>query len=888
MKTKIILLLLFATTVFSGWAQSISVTSIPSSTQAGANLTVNYKYTSAVAGKVSIVVSKNGGVNEWDFISTVAFDQLDPAVAGTDVTGSFTLPIWDGTTPTAGLTGNENYRVTLELKDSSDNWLAGDYSNTNYNITAIPSVSVTAIPSSTQAGTNLVLNYKYTAASAGKVSIVVTKNGGVNPWDYISTVVYNELNPAVAGIDVTGTFTVAIPGGTSPSCCLAGNENYRVTLELKDAGNNWLAGDYSNTNYNITAVPAISVTAIPTSTLAGTNLTVNYKYTASSAGKVSVVVTKNGGVNPWDYISTVVFDQLDPAVAGVDVTGTFNVLIPGGTIPTLGLTGNENYRVTLELKDASNNWLAGDYSNINYNIKGPSITVTAIPASTLVGTNLTVNYKYTAAAAGKVSIVVSKNGGVNPWDYISTVVFDQLDPAAAGTDVTGSFTVPIWGGTTPTAALTGNENYRVTLELKDASNNWLAGDYSTTNYNLTGPFIGVTSIPTSTQAGRNLKVNFKYTAASAGKVSVVVTKNGGANPWDYIETVVYAEKVPAVAGTNVSGSFTVLIPAITIPTASLTGNENYRVTLELKDAGDNWLAGDYSKINYNITEAITELRPMQCGKTLTSLNPAIQASPLIGATAYTFEVTRTDNNVVDTVVSPNYFFFPATKITGGLVYGKSYSVRVKCEINGNYQSFGNACIITAPAEPLSGTLTKIRPMQCGKTMNFITDAIQASPVYLAVRYEFEVSNGVTTIVIPSNTSWFRLSQFPGGGVLNTAYTIRVRSSNGPAPAAFTAWGDPCVVTTPIARMSEASNNDVFEVKSFPNPFASHFNLDIDSSSDAQVEMKVYDMIGRQLEVRKASVSELSVLEVGRNYPAGVYNLVVSQGANVKSVRMVKR
>ena len=107
--------------------------------------------------------------------------------------------------------------------------------------------------------------------------------------------------------------------------------------------------------------------------------------------------------------------------------------------------------------------------------------------------------------------------------------------------------------------------------------------------------------------------------------------------------------------------------------------------------------------------------------------------------------------------------------------------------------------------------------------------------------------------------------------------------------AFTAWGDPCVVTTPMARMSDTNIDDsIFTVKAFPNPFASHFSLDIESSSDAQVEMKVYDMIGRQLEVRKASVSELSVLEVGRNYPTGIYNVVVSQGANVKSLRMVKR
>ncbi|MFD0777431.1 T9SS type A sorting domain-containing protein [Flavobacterium myungsuense] len=89
-------------------------------------------------------------------------------------------------------------------------------------------------------------------------------------------------------------------------------------------------------------------------------------------------------------------------------------------------------------------------------------------------------------------------------------------------------------------------------------------------------------------------------------------------------------------------------------------------------------------------------------------------------------------------------------------------------------------------------------------------------------------------------------------------------------------------------MSDTNTSSIFNVKAFPNPFATHFSLDIESSSDAQVEMKVYDMIGRQLDVRKASVSELSGLEVGRNYPAGVYNVVVSQGNKVKSVRMIKR
>jgi hypothetical protein len=48
------------------------------------------------------------------------------------------------------------------------------------------------------------------------------------------------------------------------------------------------------------------------------------------------------------------------------------------------------------------------------------------------------------------------------------------------------------------------------------------------------------------------------------------------------------------------------------------------------------------------------------------------------------------------------------------------------------------------------------------------------------------------------------------------------------------------------------------------------------------------MIGRRLEVRKGTVSELSSQEVGMSYPRGVYNVLISQGQNVKSIRMIKR
>ena len=48
------------------------------------------------------------------------------------------------------------------------------------------------------------------------------------------------------------------------------------------------------------------------------------------------------------------------------------------------------------------------------------------------------------------------------------------------------------------------------------------------------------------------------------------------------------------------------------------------------------------------------------------------------------------------------------------------------------------------------------------------------------------------------------------------------------------------------------------------------------------------MLGREVEARQASVAAITNLEIGSQYPSGVYNIIVTQGANVKTVRVIKR
>jgi rRNA maturation endonuclease Nob1 len=360
--------------------------------------------------------------------------------------------------------------------------------------------------------------------------------------------------------------------------------------------------------------PSISFTSVPTSTPIGTVLKVSYKYTMPTAGQVTCGISL---FNDWTWISTVNYAGLNPAPAGKEITGVFNIEIPKGTKPTANLTGKENYKINVELKDATGNYLTGDYSIQNYNLTvasensvnvvpdktinkpssvsastKPSISFTSVPTSTPIGTVLKVSYKYTMPIAGQVTCGISL---FNDWTWISTVNYAGLNPAPAGTDVTGTFNITIPEGTKPTANLTGKENYKINVELKDASGNYLTGDYSVQNYNLIAalvPAVSFTSaFPISTEVGNVLRINYKYTATVKSSLNCSINL---LDDWSFVSLVASKNLKPAVVGTDVEGFFDILIPKGTKPTATLTGNLNYKIALELKTLSDNtWLVGNY-------------------------------------------------------------------------------------------------------------------------------------------------------------------------------------------------------------------------------------------------------------------------------------------------------
>ena len=262
-----------------------------------------------------------------------------------------------------------------------------------------------------------------------------------------------------------------------------------------------------------------------------------------------------------------------------------------------------------------------------------------------------------------------------------------------------------------------------------------------------------------------------------------------------------------------------------------------------------------------------------CGSTLATIFSTINAKAITGVTGYRFRVTR--GTEVQTFVTA-YNWFKMNQLAN-YVYGAEYTVEVAYKTTGDYTAYGPACTIFTPAVPTINS--------CGLTVAS-GSTISTSPLTGVTLYTFEVTpSGGSAIVFNKTAPNFQVNSIPGYSSA-TVYSIRVAVTSTGIQSAF---GSACTINVPApTRLSDGNISSEFKAVGYPNPFATNFTLDITTSSDERVKVAVYDMIGKQLENVEVNASESNLLEIGSNYPAGVYNIIVSQGDNVKSLRMIKR
>lgn len=324
-----------------------------------------------------------------------------------------------------------------------------------------------------------------------------------------------------------------------------------------------------------------------------------------------------------------------------------------------------------------------------------------------------------------------------------------------------------------------------------------------------------------------------------------------------------------------------LSPGVTYSTTSTTNT----VRVAVKTGGFWRPFGSPCIVSTPAVQSSTSISNPACGSFLSDIWNTIFCYSIPNATAYRFRV-RNGATLIGTYDSPvNRFSFANIPIAN-LTFGVGYTIDVLLQINGVWMpdtDYGTSCLIITPPTPAASRVTS---PSCGSSTNNLWTNIFAVPVTGAQGYKFVLNNGIQYREIVTSGTSISIQNIPGGPVPGTTYTIRIDVLYNNS---YVQGRELCTLTIlPTATRKSNTDMDIFVTKAFPNPFNDNFKIDINSSAEDNVGIKVYDVLGREVESLQASVNAMAGLEIGSHYSSGVYSVVLTQGEHTKMLRVIKR
>jgi hypothetical protein len=96
-------------------------------------------------------------------------------------------------------------------------------------------------------------------------------------------------------------------------------------------------------------------------------------------------------------------------------------------------------------------------------------------------------------------------------------------------------------------------------------------------------------------------------------------------------------------------------------------------------------------------------------------------------------------------------------------------------------------------------------------------------------------------------------------------------------------------TTAILNNSNAANrnNNVLQVTALPNPSGSYFTLIISGNGSSSISLKITDITGRIVEIRK-NLPAASSLQTGNNFSKGIYFAEIVQDNKRQIIKLIKQ
>jgi hypothetical protein len=245
---------------------------------------------------------------------------------------------------------------------------------------------------------------------------------------------------------------------------------------------------------------------------------------------------------------------------------------------------------------------------------------------------------------------------------------------------------------------------------------------------------------------------------------------------------------------------------------------------------------------------------------ITNTTTTLSTGALTASTAYRAKV------VPDGTCTGNTPTFIVTVLRGGTVLGGTSGTQTLCPSISRTLTFASYQGTSFQWQSASVTAGGAQPAATNTAWANISGA--TSTIYTA-------TGGQTGF-----TTWYRVLVNYATGACNTGVASTANTS--------ITWSDAAVGCL-SAKPSEAQMvKNPFSVKAYPNPYTETFNLSLTTSSEDKVSVVVYDMTGRLIERREERPSDMVEQQIGNRYPSGVYNIVVTQGEEVKTLRVIKK
>jgi hypothetical protein len=260
------------------------------------------------------------------------------------------------------------------------------------------------------------------------------------------------------------------------------------------------------------------------------------------------------------------------------------------------------------------------------------------------------------------------------------------------------------------------------------------------------------------------------------------------------------------------------------------------------------------------------------------------------ASAQTFCISATVADIVANGISLKWYSVATggtpLASTSALVTGNYYVSQTINSIEGPR----TVVLVTIYAAPIAKsinsptTLGSVRYPICTSA----TKVLNVRQGYSATKILWETAVvPLNSNVVPASTDYTLIN-----GAIGPSYTVttaiagknffRAKFINGDCDAT-------AVYSSPIiVYYNECAVNKLISVFSYPNPYSENFNLNLTTTSEEKVGVSVYDMTGKLMEERELNLSEVADFNTGQRYPSGIYNIVVNQGGETLTIKVIKK